>query len=166
MAFLKRAGTTIASMMILIWFLASFPQPPEGATEPAISYSLAAMIGSAIQPLTAPLGFNWQINVALIPGMAAREVAVGSLGTIYAIAGGEEAAEQIGRALVASWSLGTALALLAWYVFAPQCASTLVVIRRETGGWKWMWITFAYMLALAYVAALATYQIARALGAG
>ena len=166
MAFLKRAGTTIASMMILIWILASFPQPPEGATEPAISYSLAAMIGSAIQPLTAPLGFNWQINVALIPGMAAREVAVGSLGTIYSIAGGEEATEQIGRALVASWSLGTALALLAWYVFAPQCASTLAVIRRETGGWKWMWITFAYMLALAYVAALATYQIARALGAG
>jgi ferrous iron transport protein B len=165
-AFLKRAGTTIASMMILIWFLASFPQAPDGATGPAISYSLAAMIGSAIQPLTAPLGFNWQINVALIPGMAAREVAVGSLGTIYSIAGGEEATEQIGRALVASWSLGTALALLAWYVFAPQCASTLAVIRRETGGWKWMWITFAYMLALAYVAALATYQIARALGAG
>ena len=87
--FLKRAGTTIASMMVLIWFLASFPRPPAGATEPAISYSLAAMIGSALQPLTAPLGFNWQINVALIPGMAAREVAVGSLGTIYAIDGGE-----------------------------------------------------------------------------
>jgi ferrous iron transport protein B len=166
MMFLKRAGTTIASMMVLIWLLASFPQPPEGATEPAITYSLAAMIGSAIQPLTAPLGFNWQINVALIPGMAAREVAVGSLGTIYSIAGGKEAAEQIGQALVAHWSLGTALALLAWYVFAPQCASTLAVIRRETGGWKWMWITFGYMLALAYVAALATYQIARALGAG
>ena len=166
MAFLKRAGTTIASMMILIWILASFPQPPDGATGPAINYSLAAMIGSAIQPITAPLGFNWQINVALIPGMAAREVAVGSLGTIYSIAGGEEAAEQIGQALVAHWSLGTALALLAWYVFAPQCASTLAVIRRETGGWTWMWITFAYMLALAYVAALATYQIARALGAG
>ena len=92
--FLKRAGTIILAMMILIWLLATFPQPPEGATEPAINYSLAAMIGTAIQPLTAPLGFNWQINVALIPGMAAREVAVGSLGTIYAIAGGEDAAEQ------------------------------------------------------------------------
>jgi ferrous iron transport protein B len=156
----------ILAMMILIWLLATFPQPPEGATEPAINYSLAAMIGTAIQPLTAPLGFNWQINVALIPGMAAREVAVGSLGTIYSIAGGEDAADKIGQALLSHWSLGTALALLAWYVFAPQCASTLAVIRRETGGWKWMWITFAYMLALAYVAALATYQIARALGAG
>ena len=164
--FLKRAGTTILSMMVLIWLLASFPQPPEGATEPAIASSLAAMIGSAIQPITAPLGFNWQINVALIPGMAAREVAVGALGTIYAIGGGEGAAEKIGQAIAGQWSLGTALALLAWYVFAPQCASTLAVIRRETGSWKWMWITFAYMLALAYVAALATYQIARALGAG
>ena len=165
-AFLKRAGTTILSMMILIWFLASFPQPPDGATGPAISYSLAAMIGSALQPITAPLGFNWQINVALIPGMAAREVAVGALGTIYAIDGGEGAAAKIGQIVAGQWSLGTALALLAWYVFAPQCASTLAVIKRETGGWKWMWATFAYMLALAYVAALATYQIARVLGAG
>lgn len=164
--FLKRAGTTILSMMILIWFLASFPQPPEGATEPAITYSLAAMIGSAIQPLTQPLGFNWQINVALIPGMAAREVAVGALGTIYAIDAGEGVADKIGQLVAGQWSLATALALLAWYVFAPQCASTLAVIRRETGGWKWMWVTFFYMLALAYVAALATYQIARALGAG
>jgi ferrous iron transport protein B len=164
--FLKRAGTTILSMMILIWLLASFPRPPEGATEPAISYSLAAMIGSLIQPLTAPLGFNWQINVALIPGMAAREVAVGALGTIYAIGGGEDAADKIGQAIAGQWSLATALALLAWYVFAPQCASTLAVIRRETGGWKWMWVTFFYMLGLAYGAALLTNQIARALGAG
>mgnify|MGYP000090061537 CR=1 FL=1 len=164
--FLKRAGTTILSMMVLIWLLASFPQPPEGATEPAISYSLAAMIGSLIQPLTAPLGFNWQINVALIPGMAAREVAVGALGTIYAIGGGESAADKIGQAIAGQWSLATALALLAWYVFAPQCASTLAVIRRETGGWKWMWVTFFYMLGLAYAAALLTNQIARALGAG
>lgn len=164
--FIKRAGTIILAMMVLIWLLATFPQPPEGATGPAISYSLAAMIGSAIEPLTAPLGFNWQINVALIPGMAAREVAVGSLGTIYAISGGEEAADKIGQVIAGQWSLGTALALLAWYVFAPQCASTLAVIRRETGSWKWMWVTFFYMLALAYVAALITYQVARALGAG
>jgi ferrous iron transport protein B len=166
LAFLKRAGTTILSMMILIWVLASFPGAPEGATEPAITYSLAAMIGHAIEPITAPLGFNWQINVALIPGMAAREVAVGALGTIYAIDGGDGAAAKIGQVLAGQWSLATALALLAWYVFAPQCASTLAVIRRETGGWKWMWTTFGYMLALAYVAALATFQIARALGAG
>jgi ferrous iron transport protein B len=165
-AFLRRAGTTILSMMILIWALASFPQAPEGATDPAINYSLAAKIGHAIQPVTEPLGFNWQINVALIPGMAAREVAVGALGTIYAVDGGEEAAEKIGQILKGQWPLATALALLAWYVFAPQCASTLAVIRRETGGWGWMGVTFVYMLGLAYIAALLTNQIARAFGAG
>ena len=166
MMFLKRAGTTIFSMMVLIWFLASFPRPPEGAEGPAIDYSLAAIIGKWLEPLTAPVGFNWQINVALIPGMAAREVAVASLGTVYAIEGGKEAAEQIGQALANKWTLATALALLAWYVFAPQCASTLAVIKRETGSWRWMFVTFGYMLALAYVAAFATYQIAVAFGAG
>jgi len=164
--FLQRAGTTIFSMMVLIWFLASFPQPPAGAEGPAINYSLAAMIGKAMAPLLAPVGFNWQIAVALIPGMAAREVAVAALGTVYAIEGGKEAAEQIGQVLATKWSLATALSLLAWYIFAPQCASTLAVIRRETGSWKWMAITFAYMFALAYVASLATYNIALALGAG
>jgi ferrous iron transport protein B len=164
--FLHRAGTTIFSMMVLIWFLASFPQPPAGAAGPAINYSLAAMIGHAIQPLLAPLGFNWQIAVALIPGMAAREVAVAALGTVYAIEGGKEAADQIGQVLAANWSVATALSLLVWYIFAPQCASTLAVIRRETGSWKWMAVTFAYMLALAYVGSLITYNIAHALGAG
>jgi ferrous iron transport protein B len=134
--FLARAGTTIFSMMVLIWFLASFPQPPVGAEGPAINYSLAAMIGHALAPLFAPLGFNWQIVVALIPGMAAREVAVAALGTVYAIEGGKEAADQIGQVLATKWSLATALSLLAWYIFAPQCASTLAVIRRETGGTK------------------------------
>jgi ferrous iron transport protein B len=164
--FLQRAGTTIFSMMVLIWFLASFPLPPAGAQDPAINYSLAAMIGKALAPLLAPLGFNWQIAVALIPGMAAREVAVAALGTVYAIEGGKEAAEQIGQVLATKWSLATALSLLAWYIFAPQCASTLAVIRRETGSWKWMAITFAYMLALAYVASLVTYNVAVAFGAG
>ena len=164
--FLQRAGTTIFSMMVLIWFLASFPSAPAGAVEPAINYSLAAMIGKAIAPLLAPLGFNWQIAVALIPGMAAREVAVAALGTVYAIDGGKEAAAQIGQVLATKWSLATALSLLAWYIFAPQCASTLAVIRRETGSWKWMAVTFGYMLTLAYAASLATYNIAVALGAG
>jgi ferrous iron transport protein B len=164
--FLKRAGTTIFSMMVLIWFLASFPRPPQGAEGPAIDYSLAAMIGHALEPVMAPIGFNWQINVALIPGMAAREVAVASLGTVYAIEGGKEAAAQIGQALAHNWSLATALSLLAWYVFAPQCASTLAVIRRETGGSRWMVITFVYMITLAYLAALITYNVAAALGAG
>ena len=165
-AFLYRAGTTIFSMMVLIWFLASFPRPPLGATEPAIDYSLAAMIGRWIEPVLAPIGFNWQISVALVPGMAAREVAVASLGTVYAIAGGDEAASQIGQKLAAEWSLATALALIAWYIFAPQCASTLAVIRRETGSWRWMFVTFAYMLALAYIAAFITYRAAVALGWG
>jgi ferrous iron transport protein B len=164
--FLQRAGTTIFSMMVLIWFLASFPVAPEGAQDPAINYSFAAMIGKALEPLFAPLGFNWQIVVALIPGMAAREVAVAALGTVYAIEGGKEAADQIGQLLATKWSLATALSLLVWYIFAPQCASTLAVIRRETGSWSWMAITFAYMFALAYAASLATYNIAHALGAG
>jgi ferrous iron transport protein B len=164
--FLQRAGTTIFSMMVLIWFLASFPLPPAGATDPAINYSFAAMIGKALEPLLTPIGFNWQIAVALIPGMAAREVAVAALGTVYAIEGGKEAAAQIGQVLATKWSLATALSLLAWYIFAPQCASTLAVIRRETGSWKWMAVTFGYMLALAYAASLATYNIACALGAG
>jgi ferrous iron transport protein B len=166
MMFLKRAGTTIFSMMVLIWFLASFPRPPAGATEPAINFSLAAMIGRWIEPLLAPVGFNWQISVALIPGMAAREVAVAALGTVYAIEGGKEAAEQIGQTLASNWSLATALALLVWYIFAPQCASTLAVIKRESGSWRWMAITFCYMLSLAYVAAFITYNVALALGAG
>jgi len=166
MMFLKRAGTTIFSMMVVIWFLASFPRPPAGATEPAIDYSLASIIGRWIEPALSPIGFNWQISVALIPGMAAREVSVASLGTIYAIGGGDEATAQIGQALAGNWSLATALAFLAWFIFAPQCASTLAVIRRETGGWRWMFITFFYMLALAYLAAFITFRIATALGWG
>jgi len=164
--FLYRAGTTIFSMMVLIWFLASFPRAPVGATLPAIDYSLAAILGRWIEPLLAPVGFNWQISVALIPGMAAREVAVASLGTVYAIEGGKEAAEQIGQMLATKWSLATALALLAWYIFAPQCAATLAVIKRETGGWRWMFVTFFYMLTLAYMAAFVTYHTAVALGWG
>jgi len=164
--FLHRAGTTIFTMMVLIWFLASFPQPPEGAVGPAIDYSLAAALGRLFQPLLAPIGFNWQITVALIPGMAAREVAVAALGTVYAIEGGKEAASQIGQALAQHWSLATALSVLVWYIFAPQCASTLAVIRRETDSWRIMAITFVYMLALAYAASFVTYTVAVRLGAG
>jgi len=164
--FLQRAGTTIFSMMVLIWFLASFPRPPAGATSPAIEYSLAAILGHALAPLLAPVGFTWQIAVALIPGMAAREVAVAALGTVYSIEGGKEAAQQIGQALAHQWPLATALSLLVWYIFAPQCASTLAVIKRETGSWRWMAITFAYMLTLAYLASFITYNVAVALGAG
>ncbi|KWV59915.1 ferrous iron transporter B [Bradyrhizobium macuxiense] len=162
--FLYRAGTTILSMMVLIWFLASFPTAPAGAEGPAINYSFAAMIGHALEPLLRPIGFNWQIAVALIPGMAAREVAVAALGTVYSIEGGKEAAEAIGQVLAQKWTLPTALSLLVWYIFAPQCASTLAVIRRETGSAKWMVVTFVYMLALAYVASFLTFNLAQALG--
>jgi ferrous iron transport protein B len=143
------------------------PGAPPNADQPAINYSFAARIGHFMEPVLAPVGFNWQINVALLPGMAAREVAVASLGTVYSISASEETGtEQLGRALTGKWSLATALSLLAWYVFAPQCASTLATVRRETGSWMWMAVLFGYMLALAYGAAFATYQIAVALGAG
>jgi ferrous iron transport protein B len=164
--FLRRAGTTILLMMMVIWFLASVPRPPADATEPAINYSLAATIGHAIEPALAPIGFNWQIAVALIPGMAAREVAVASLGTVYSIEGGGDHESQLGQTLAGRWSFATALALLAWYVFAPQCASTLATVRRETASWRWMWFLFGYMLVLAYVAAFVTYRAAVAFGWG
>ncbi|KAA5609803.1 ferrous iron transport protein B [Rhodovastum atsumiense] len=165
-AFLRRAGTTILAMMVVIWFLASVPRPPEGATDPAITYSFAAKIGRFMEPVLSPIGFNWQINVALVPGMAAREVAVASLGTVYSIEANDESAAELGHALAGSWSLATALALLAWYVFAPQCASTLATVRRETGSWRWPAFLFAYMLALAYAAAFVTFRVAVALGGG
>ncbi len=163
-AFLRRAGTIILSLMILLWFLASFPAAPEGATEPAIYYSLAGMIGRTLQPVLAPLGFNWQIAIALVPGMAAREVAVAALGTVYALSGDKETiTEALATTLAQDWTLATALALLAWYVFAPQCLSTLAVTKRETNSWRWPLFMFSYMLALAYLAAFVTYHITVAL---
>jgi ferrous iron transport protein B len=161
--FLRRAGTIITSMMVLIWFLSSFPAAPAGAAVPAIDYSFAGMIGHFIHPLLAPVGFTWQMAVALIPGMAAREVAVGALGTVYAISGNADAGT-LASALAHQWSLASALAFLAWYVFAPQCMSTLAVVRRETNSWLWPSVMFAYMLALAYIAAFAVFHIAQAMG--
>lgn len=162
--FLRRAGTIILSMILLIWFLSSVPGAPEGATEPAIHYSFAGMIGHALQPLLAPVGFTWEIVVVLIAGLAAREVAVAGLGTVYAVAGGPEATGALADTLAANWSLGTALALLAWYVYAPQCVATLAVIRRETNSWRWPVVQFVYMFTLAYAAAFVTYRIASAFG--
>lgn len=161
-AFLRRAGTTIFAMTVLIWVLATLPGAPPGATEPAIFYSFAAMIGHLLEPILAPIGFNWQISVALVPGMAAREIAVSGLATVYAV-GGEGS---LGSVLAQNWSLATALSLLVWYIFAPQCISTLAVIRRETGGMRWMWVTFVYMFVLAWVGSFITYHTALALGWG
>jgi ferrous iron transport protein B len=162
--FLRRAGTIILAMMILVWFLSTVPGAPPGAVGPAIDYSFAGMIGHALEPVLAPIGFNWQIGIALIPGMAAREVAVGALGTVYAVAGAAEAGSSLGGVLAQHWSLATALAFLAWYVFAPQCASTLAVVKRETNSWRWPIVMFVYMVALAYAAAFIVYRIATALG--
>jgi ferrous iron transport protein B len=162
--FLKRVGGIITALTVLLWFLSSFPGAPEGATGPAIDYSLAGMLGRGLQYVFAPIGFNWQICIALVPGLAAREVAVAALGTVYAMSGTDDAvASQLGPVIAHSWSLATALSLLAWYVFAPQCMSTLAVIRRETNSWRNVAIAAGYLFGLAYLASLATYQIARAL---
>lgn len=162
--FLRRAGTIILFSMILLWGLASFPAPPPNATEPDIFYSAAGKVGRALEVVFAPIGFNWEISVALVPGMAAREVAVGALGTVYSLSGSEDAvASSLATVLQSAWSLPTALAFLAWYVFAPQCLSTLAVARRETNSWGWTVFMFGYLFTLAYVAAGATYWISRAL---
>ena len=164
--FLERAGRIILPLMIVVWALATFPYPPEGATRPAIDYSFAGMIGHALEPIFAPIGFNWQMVIALVPGMAAREVAVAALGTVYAVADPENATSLLGATLAAQWSLATGLAFLAWYVFAPQCVATLGVVKRELNSWKWMWVMVLYMFGLAYLAAWVVYRLAVALGGG
>ena len=165
--FLRRAGTIILDATIILWVLLTFPEAPAGATEPAIYYSAAAFIGRGLEFIFAPIGFNWEISVALVPGMAAREVAVGSLGTIYALSGSEEAIEAgLQATLQAAWSLPTALAFLAWFVFAPQCLSTLAVTRRETNSWRWPVFMAGYLFVLAYVAAGITYWAAVAILGG
>ncbi len=165
--FMVRVGTIILSMTILLWFLSSYPGAPAGATGAAIEYSFAGQLGRLLQPLVEPIGFNWQIAIALIPGLAAREVAVGALGTVYALsATGDGLSEQLVPLISQGWSLATACALLAWYVFAPQCISTLSIVRRETGSWRDPALMAAYLFALAYVAAFIVYRIALMLGAG
>ena len=165
--FLKRVGGIILALMVLLWFLSTFPGPPVGATGPAIQYSLAGQIGRGLEVVFAPIGFNWQIAIALVPGMAAREVAVGALGTVYALsATGPDVASQLGVLIGQSWSLATALSLLAWYVFAPQCISTLVAVRRETNSWTYPMMMAAYLFALAYAASFITYRLALMGGGG
>ena len=162
--FLRRVGTTILSMTLLLWFLSTFPSPPVGFSGPAIDYSFAGRIGHWMEFIFAPIGFNWQICIALIPGLAAREVAVSSLATVYALsATADDSAEQLGGIIMRQWSLATALSMLAWYVFAPQCLSTLAVIRRETNSWRTVGLAAGYLFGLAYLASLITYQLARVL---
>ncbi|MBH1432630.1 ferrous iron transporter B [Stenotrophomonas maltophilia] len=168
MIFLKRVGGIILALTILLWVLLSFPAAPAGATMPAIDYSYAGQIGHAMAVFFAPLGFNWQICIALIPGLAAREVAVSSLATVYALsAADDDAASQALTPLISDgWSLATALSLLVWYIYAPMCISTLATIKRETNSWKQMGFAAFYLFAAAYVAALITYQVTKALGGG
>jgi len=168
MIFLKRVGGIILALTILLWFLLSFPAAPADAVGPAIDYSFAGRIGHAMTAVFAPLGFNWQICIALIPGLAAREVAVSSLATVYALSAADDtaAAQALSPLISQGWSLATALSLLVWYIYAPMCISTLATIKRETNSWKKMLAAMAYLFALAYFASLLTYQIATALGAG
>lgn len=168
MIFLKRVGGIILALTILLWFLLSFPGAPENATMPAIDYSFAGQIGHAMAVFFAPLGFNWQICIALIPGLAAREVAVASLATVYALsAADDDAASQALTPLISDgWSLATALSLLVWYIYAPMCISTLATIKRETNSWKQMGFATFYLFAAAYIASLITYQVTVALGGG
>lgn len=163
--FLKRVGGIIFALMVVLWFLSSYPAPPEGATGPAIQYSIAGWLGQALQHVFAPIGFNWQISIALVPGLAAREVAVGALGTVYSMsAAGDGVADALSPVIAQGWSLATAFSLLAWYVFAPQCISTLAVVKRETNSWRYPLLMAAYLFALAYIAAFATYRITLLLG--
>lgn len=158
--FVRKAGTIIMGSTVLLWFLASYPKPPAGATEPAIIYSAVGVMGHWLEVIFAPIGFGWQICVALIPGMAAREIAVSALGTVYALQGnGEQVVQSLSDTLQSAWSLPTALAFLAWYIFAPHCISTIAVIKRETNSWLWPIVTLSYLFVLAYMAAGLTYHL-------
>jgi len=166
--FVRRVGGIIFSLMVVLWFMSTYPAPPVGwdaAQGPAIVHSFAGMLGHALQHLFAPIGFNWQISIALVPGLAAREVAVGALGTVYSLSAANGAvADSLAPVLAQGWSLATAYALLAWFVFAPQCLATLAVVRRETNSWRYPFIMAVYLFALAYAGAFVTYRLTLWLG--
>jgi len=162
LAFLKRAGTIIFVVSVTLWFLVTFPQANGEA--PELANSFAGMIGAVLYPIFQPVGFNLAMVIALVPGLAAREVAVGGLATIYAVQGGEENVEGLAQLLQNDWTLPMALAFLAWYVYAPQCLATLATVRRETNSWKWTGFMFVYLFSLAYLASLVTFWGATALG--
>lgn len=161
--FVRRVGGIILALMVLLWFLSSYPAPPDGFTGTPIEASFAGRLGLLLAPLFAPLGFDWRIVVALVPAMAAREVVVAALGTVYALsASGDQAADALGSVIGSQWSLATALSLLVWFVFAPQCVATLAAIRREAGGWRHAWVVAGYLFGLAYLASWGTYRLALA----
>jgi ferrous iron transport protein B len=157
--FIRRVGTIIFALTVVLWFLSTYPAPPVGATGPAIDYSLAGHLGKLLEHVFAPIGFNWQLSIALVPGMAAREVVVGALGTVYSLSAADDAvADALTPVLQHSWSLATALSMLAWFIFAPQCLSTLAVVRRETNSWRYPLLMTVYLFVLAYLAAFVTYR--------
>lgn len=165
MIFLSRVGGIILVLTIILWFLSSFPAPPPDATGPAIEYSFAGKLGGLLAYVLAPIGFNWQISIALVPGLAAREVAVSALGTVYALsASSDDVSGALSSLIARDWGLPTALSLLAWYVFAPQCLATLAAVKRETGTWRAPLIMAFYLFALAYAASFVTYRTALAWG--
>ncbi|WP_310632792.1 ferrous iron transporter B [Paraburkholderia sp.] len=159
--FLKRLTGIILALTVIMWFVSTFPSPPAGATGPAIDYTIAGYLGRALQWPFAPLGFNWQMSLALIPAFAARETAVAALATVYAVAGGDSDVAALGHTLAQNFSVASALSLMVWFAFAPQCMSTLAVIRRETRSWRAVVVSFSYMFAVAYAASFVTYQAAR-----
>ncbi len=165
--FLRRVGGIIFILTVCLWVLSSFPAPPPNAIGAPIEYSFAGMLGKLLAVLFQPIGFNWQISIALVPGLAAREVVVSSLATVYALsAANNNTSEALIPLISQAWSLATALSLLAWFVFAPQCLSTIAAVKRETGGWKIPLIMLSYLFVLAYLASFVTYQIALLFGWG
>ena len=159
--FLRNVGGIILALTVVLWVLSSFPVAPEAFTGSPIEYSLAGRIGKLLAVVFEPIGFNWQIAVALIPGLAAREVAVSALGTVYALSQTSDAVGEALAPIIASqWSLATGLSLLVWYVFAPQCMATLATVRRELGGWRAPALMAVYLFGMAYAASWATYRIA------
>ncbi|MCE7526933.1 ferrous iron transporter B [Polynucleobacter sp. IMCC 30228] len=165
--FLRRVGGVIFVLTVCLWALSSFPAPPPNASGAPIEYSLAGMLGKTLAVILQPIGFNWQISIALVPGMAAREVVVSSLATVYALSVvNTEASQSLIPLISHAWSLATALSLLAWFVFAPQCLSTIAAVKRETGGWKIPLIMLGYLFGLAYLASFITYQTALIFGWG
>ncbi len=165
--FLKRAGTIIFASTVILWLLLSFPKAPEDSAVSQVNYSVAGRIANGLNVVLEPIGFNRDISLALIPAMAAREVAVSALATVYSLDADEDEAKlerSLGDRLKDNWPLPTALAFLAWFVFAPQCISTIAVTKRETNGWKWPLFMIGYLFALAYVAAGLTYWTATAAG--
>ena len=160
--FLKRVGGIIVALSILLWFLVTFPLPPDNPTMPPINYSIAGQLGHLIHPIFAPIGFTWEICIALIPAMAAREVIIAALGVIYAMSGDEDAVTQTLLSQISGpdgWGLATGMSLLVWFIFAPHCLATLATIRRETGSWKQPTIMAVYLFSLAYLFAFITYQV-------